>query len=425
MPEYRALDHQMMRSVAFKPEDPAVRITEAILMSPGQSNSYLVASDGGDVVINTGTVMEAERHRERYEQLLGRPLKAAKIVFTQSHNDHMGGWRAFNGPGVETIAHRLYPEGRLDRQRLQPFFLVRGQRALGPLHSPERRRRYFQGTPEAEVTTDFADSHAFEVGARRFELYWMPGGETLDSLAVWLPIERAVFTGNLTGALYGQFPHLYTIRGDRQRSARTFIACIEKLLELQPELLVTGHDEPVRGAERVRRDLTKLRDMVQHVHDETVKGMNEGKDLFTLMREVKLPPELEPAPGRGPIRWYVREIWDEYSGWFRMESTTELCDVAPSAIWPELVELAGGADVIAEHARAHVQAGRPVEALHLTDMVVASEPGHRGARLAQIAALEQLIERTGGRHFDELCWLEGELSAAQAVLLPPAGPSST
>ncbi len=72
MPGYRALDRRMMRSVAFVPEDPAVRITDAILMSRGQSNSCLIASDGGDVVVNTGTVMEAERHRERYEQLLGR-----------------------------------------------------------------------------------------------------------------------------------------------------------------------------------------------------------------------------------------------------------------------------------------------------------------------------------------------------------------
>ncbi len=37
----------------------------------------------------------------------------------------------------------------------------------------------------------------------------VPGGEITDGLAVWLPEEKTVFTGNLLGALYGQLPHLY------------------------------------------------------------------------------------------------------------------------------------------------------------------------------------------------------------------------
>jgi alkyl sulfatase BDS1-like metallo-beta-lactamase superfamily hydrolase len=235
---------------------------------------------------------------------------------------------------------------------------------------------------------------------------------------VWLPAERTVFTGNFMGALYGQFPHLYTIRGDRLRSARSFIASVDRLRSLKPELLVTGHDEPIVGAARIQSDLTKVLDMTQYVHDQTVKGMNEGKDLWTLMRETKLPPDLEPAPGRGPIRWYVRAVWEEYSGWFRMESTTELFDVSPAAVWPELLELAGGPDVLAQRASTHVKAGQPVEALLLTDIALSVDAGHRGTREAQIAALEILIDRTEGRHFDELAWLEGELSRAQDAINP-------
>jgi hypothetical protein len=85
---------------------------------------------------------------------------------------------------------------------------------------PERRAAYWE-TPEPIVTTFFDDSHGFEVGGRRFELYSVPGGETRDCPAVWLPQERTVFTSNLMGALYGQLPHLQTIRGDRPRSARS------------------------------------------------------------------------------------------------------------------------------------------------------------------------------------------------------------
>jgi alkyl sulfatase BDS1-like metallo-beta-lactamase superfamily hydrolase len=217
------------------------------------------------------------------------------------------------------------------------------------------------------------------------------------------------------GAVYGGLPHLYTPRGDRQRSARFFIRDMERLLGLEPEMLVTGHDEPIRGATVIRRDLTKLRDAIAYIHDRTIDGMNAGKDMWTLMSEIELPAELEPGPGRGPVWWYVRAVWEEHAGWFRHEQTTELYPVPPQAVWPELAELAGGVDVLAERAAAHAAAGRPVEALHFVEIGLAVDPGHAGMRRVQIAALEELIARTKGATYDELAWLEGELELARSA----------
>ena len=49
--------------------------------------------------------------------------------------------------------------------------------------------------------------------------------------------------------------------------------------------------------------------------------MNAHRDLHTLMREIRLPEHLAPQPGRGPVHWYVRAVWEEYSGWFMLIST--------------------------------------------------------------------------------------------------------
>jgi hypothetical protein len=62
-----------------------------------------------------------------------------------------------------------------------------------------------------------------------------------------------------------------------------------------------------------------------------------------------------------------------------------------------------------------VDAGQPVEALHLTDMILFVDPAHRGGRDAQIAALEMLLERSGGDAWDEIRWLETEIDIAKAA----------
>jgi alkyl sulfatase BDS1-like metallo-beta-lactamase superfamily hydrolase len=409
--------HQLVENTRWDAEREAEWVSGDIAMSPSSSNSYLVASDEGDVVINTGTTYQGARHRERYETLLGRPLEVRTIVLTQSHPDHMGGWAAFAGPGVETIAQAFFPDGRLDRTLLKDFFMPRSRRIVGGLNpSPEHLRTWFQETSEPEVTTFFHDTYSFEVAGRRFELFSAPGGETLDGAIVWLPAERALFVGQALGAIYGALPHLYTPRGDRQRSARFFLRDIERMIQLRPELLIMGSPGPTFGEEKIRADLTRVRDAVRFIHDETIEGMNEGKDLWTLMQQIRLPPELEPAAGRGPVHWYVRAIWEEHAGWFRHELTTELYEVPPAAIWPELAELAGGPDALAERAVAHLEAGRPVEALHFVEIALAADPANVATREAQVAALEQLVERTDGKTYDELTWLEGELERARAAL---------
>ena len=197
------------------------------------------------------------------------------------------------------------------------------------------------------MTTLFADKYSFAVGGRRFELFATPGGETLDSLVVWLPDKRTAFIGNLMGAIPGPAPPS-TPRGDRQRSARQAIHDIQLADSNQNcSLRVTASRSPPG---RDRAGTRKVRDAVAHIHDETVRGMAAGRDLPTLMAEIQLPPELEPAPGRGPVHWYVRGVWEEYSGWFRHESTTQLYPTPVRAMWPDIAELAA-ARTRSRHAR--------------------------------------------------------------------------
>ena len=93
----------------------------------------------------------------------------------------------------------------------------------------------------------FEDRYELELGGLRLELMGVPGAETNDSLIVWLPDHGICFTGNLFGCPFGHFPNLVTIRGDRYRDALTCAAAVERVLELDAEMILYGHHAPVVG----------------------------------------------------------------------------------------------------------------------------------------------------------------------------------
>jgi glyoxylase-like metal-dependent hydrolase (beta-lactamase superfamily II) len=392
-------------------QQDAVPLGDGIFMSRGISNSYLVTTPDGDLLVNTGMHFEAPEIQRRFGAVSGNPIRV--IVFTQGHSDHVGGWSHFDAPDIETIAQADHGDVREYWRGLQPFMTARTAK-LWSRDLPDADRTF--QPPEPVVTTTFLDAHAFELGGRRFELYSTPGGETTDSLVVWLPSERTVFTGNLTGPLFGHIPNLYTPRGDKIRSAIEYLHSVDRVIALEPETLVTGHGEPLRGADEIRRRLTQMRDATQYIRDRTFEGMNAGTDLWTLMGQVQLPPELDIPQGHGKVPWLVRAIWEEHAGWFRYESTTELYDVPPQAIWPELLELAGGRELLLARARVHLDASRPLHALQFVDIVLAQEPTDADALQVKLGALEQLLEASGRENFSEVRWLEAEIRDTQALL---------
>jgi glyoxylase-like metal-dependent hydrolase (beta-lactamase superfamily II) len=385
----------------------AIDMGDGIFMSKNIANSYLVTTPDGDVLINTGTDFEAPEIKARFARASASALRL--ITFTQGHPDHVGGWSLFNADGVQTIAQVNHRDVREYWRHLHPFYVRRIMALWGAFMDVETHAAQLPSEPV--LTEAFIDSHAFELGGRRFEFYATPGGETTDALVVWLPENQTVFIGNLMGPFFGHVPNLYTLRGDKIRSAMAFIHSLDRVIALAPETLFNGHDV-FRGADQIQTTLTTVRDATAYLRDRTLDGMNSGAGLWALMRDVTLPPELSLPQVHGKVPWIVRAIWEEHVGWFRYESTTELYDVPPSSVWPDIVELAGGIDALTERAHSHAEGRRPLEALHLTDIVLNESPGHPAALRVKRAALEQLLADSGRENHSEVQWLEQELKNA-------------
>ena len=416
MTKYRTLDHIVLPIITWDPDRPAERINDHILMAYATSNAYVVTGDEGDVIINTTASAQAPHTRRNLEALLGRPLKPAKIIFTQSHPDHIGGWQTFADPGSEMIGQQMFRQICKERKMLSGFFTPRNRNVLSAMMPPDKPDLAWFDTPDPEPLTTFDDHMEFTVSGRRYQLISLPSGETLDGLGVWIPDEKTLFTGNWAGAIYGALPNFYTARGDRDRSIPRWLRDCDRVLALEPELLITGHERPIEGAAHIRETLGKVRDAVQYIHDQTVAGMVSGVTLPEIQAKLKLPEHLTPRDGRCPPHWIARSVWEEYSGWFRQERTSELYPTPPSAIWPELASMAGGASALIDKARSHLSSGDPQKALHFVEIAVAAEPKSRLVREAELEILNALADGTQGRIFDLLGWLEGRITDAQAVL---------
>lgn len=400
--------------MAGNQQTEAETITDTIFMVKDISNAYLVTTADGDLLINTGFLGNGERNRNLFAPHRTGPLR--RIILTQSHADHYGALPEQKEDSTQIIAGKGFTETAAYFDELAPFL---GRRS-GKLWASMTRR---DGPPPKppKITPDItvADRHTFEQGGRRFEVVKTPGGETLDSVFVWLPDERIVFTGNLFGPVWRAMPNLVTMRGDKPRLVRAYLRSLEDVRALEPELVITGHGEPIRGAEKIRSDLDTMHGAVSYIERETIAGMNAGKTVHELMREIKLPDALKIGEFHGKTAWVVRAIWEENAGWFHFaDSTTALYGVPRSSINADLVELIGGATPLATRARQKVSEDKPLEALHLLDIALAVEPQHIDALTVKKDALNALLAQSGGSNLSEVMWLKSEIAGVEAALSP-------
>jgi glyoxylase-like metal-dependent hydrolase (beta-lactamase superfamily II) len=339
------------------------------------------------------------------------PLR--RIILTQAHADHYGGVPLLRENGTEVIVEKRFVDNWNYFDRLAPYL----RRRSAKLWANTMRRGSAPPEPPRVVPDITVDRrYAFAQGGRRFEVISTPGGEALESLVVWLPDEKIVFTGNLFGPVFLALPNLVTMRGDRPRLAQRYLHSLAVVRELGAELLITGHGEPVRGADHIRASLAKMHGAVSYLQQAVIDGMNAGRTVHELMREIRLPAELAIGEFHGNVRWTVRSIWEELSGWFHYEdSTTGLYGVPRSSVDADLAELAG-VDTLAARAKQKLDAGAALEALHLLDIALAGDVKQTAALAVKKEALQTLLRDCGGQNLSETMWLKSEIAAVDAAL---------
>jgi len=386
-------------------DDPAHPVADGIYRSGGTTAAYMLLTDGGRVIVNTGMGYEAPHHRRVFAAV--RPGPTHYIVTTQAHVDHLGGVDLFREPDTVYVAQANNPACQADDARIRDFRLRTAGIWFGMIG--DDARRIYKENPGVPMTQSVPTPDVFvdrflelDADGLRIELH-AAVGETTDCLVVWLPERRTALVSNLFGPLFPHFPNLNTIRGDKYRFVEPQLATNEMVRNLAPEVLITGRHEPIRGADLIAASLERIHDATEYVHAKTLEGINAGTDVWTLMREITLPPGLRVGQGYGKVAWAVRTIWETYVGWFRLASTTELYPDSADAALAELVGVAG-ADAALGRARAALDRGDAVLAIRIGDAVAAAGAADV-ARPLLIEAHRHLLEHGGDESFWENGWL--------------------
>lgn len=412
-----------------------VKVTEGVYSAVGfgLANSILLTGSGGDVIVDTMESAEAARPvREEFSRISKSPVAA--IVYTHNHADHIFGAGVLAaGSKPEVIAHASF---RAELERLvtatRPITYRRSMRQFGT-YLPEdeqlgcgigpRLRNDSTTTLSMLLPTKTFDGDRLEltIAGIHMVLLHLPG-ETPDQIAVWLPDKRVLVSGD---NYYHSFPNLYAIRGTMTRDVMQWVASLDAMRALRPEFLVPGHTMPVSGADEIQTRLTDYRDAIQYVHDQTVRGMNEGELPDALAATVKLPDALASKPWLaeryGRVDWSVRGIFDGYLGWFGGDAA-ELSPMSRRERASKIVELAGGVEKTRDRAIAAFEAGDVRWALELSGHLLALGEEVEVARSVRAKALRALAAKetsANGRNY----YLTQALEAEEKVTIGELDPS--
>ena len=187
-----------------------------------------------------------------------------------------------------------------------------------------------------------------------------------------------------------------------------YLESVQTVRDLEPEMLVTGRHEPITGRRLIDDPLARLHDAVHYVHAQTVEAINAGTDVLTMMRDIRLPPELRVGEGYGTVPWAVRTIWETYVGWFRLQSSTELYPLDHGAVLADVIDLAG-ADAVVALARIKLSEGEAAASIHLAEAVLWHAPTHAGAIQVMGDAHQALLDGGAEENFWAAGWLHHEL----------------
>jgi len=394
MTEQKEKDQPEIVSDFLLAQKESVPVAEGIYLVGGQGNSVLVETERGLILTDSGPGGKVTRAMlEQVRALSDKPLLA--IVYSHGHVGYNHGVHYW----LEEARRRGDPEPqRIAQARLSRRYR-RYQETWG-LQAHLNGIQFSASMPEKPPekwfnfpTVEFDERHVIDGGDRRVEVLAAPS-ETDDAMALWIPDSKVLYAGP---AFIKSIPNI----GTPLRSLRDPVRwadTMERLMALEPEILIPEFGKPVNGAESVREAMQLTVDALRYLRRETVARMNRGMNEWEILHDMEYPEALFGhrwmRPSYGMPEYIVRDIWRSENGWWD-RNATHLHPADPADVSAALREAVADPDHLLRCAEAHRDNQRPQLALHVLDLLSPESPVDdyaRRARALKAELLEQLAE---------------------------------
>jgi len=326
------------------------------------------------------------------------------IIYSHGHFDHCLAYKKFveeiekNGwemPQViahENLVKRFEKYRMLDKHQMWTY---RQQFASVGVKSSDSESAQETLDPTIVICGD--DNYNFKLGELNFEIYH-DKGETDDSLWMFLPEKKVIFSGDLFVTSFPNVGSPFRV----QRYAKSWAAALEKMMEKNPEYLAPGHGPLIEGRKKIKEVLFITAKALHFVHDEVVKRLNEGKwfeEIYFEMLDI-LPDKLKNheylRPLYGDYRFAIRDVYRSYHGWYDSGNPTDLFPSKSSEIAIEFLNVAGEEKFL-ERAKQLSEKGKSQQALHLLDVVVKANEAAKPEMLLDALRLKYEIIKKKAR----------------------------
>lgn len=399
----------------------------------GLSNQTFIDAPDGIIAIDTGeSNQEMDAALAALREHTQRPIVA--VLYTHFH--YVAGTRAvLSESGRDDIP--IFGHARIDGNR------SRAQAEVGPTYArgiieqfalflppdgPDANihvglGHHYRNPDHAPFTPGYmAPTHTFDgpttlhLGGTDIEVTPAPS-DADDSVTYWFP-SLGVAVNNL---VWPVLFNIFAIRGEEYRDPRVLLRGLDHLLSLSPEFLVGTHGPPLTGGEEIRRRVTRYRDAIQFLWDQTVRGANRGLTSNELAHSITLPDlyrdDYLTRELYGVVEHHVRQIRSGLFGWFDGDPA-ELFPLRTSDRATRIIAGFGGAEKVAQQADEAIEKYDLRWAVELCSWLVERDGSteHDRHRLARVLRL--IGQRSSAANIRSWCltralWLEGALDLSR------------
>ncbi len=264
------------------------------------SNAYFVITDEAVVVIDALTTYKLGKELvETIRSLTKKPIKFA--VITHYHTDHFYGVGALKEAGAVVIAHE-WAFDYISQPSSWNFYEAR-KKIL---------KEHMEGTemvePDITITQDL-DIHS---GKSKFVVRHYCKGHTPGDVVVWMPEEKVLFSGDLV--FDGRIPFLGS------GNSKTWLVCLKKILELDPEVLLPGHGKPMLNKEKIRDRVNWTYKYISDLRNTIRRMIEEGRDIDYVREHInEALLEIDPSYAQVPVFFDVNPV-NAYYVYFEVEN---------------------------------------------------------------------------------------------------------